>query len=171
MEHLPQILERLNREQVEYVLVGGMAAVFHGVPLVTRDIDICLPLTEENLLRLERALADLHPVHRQTPQPLAFSVAADFPRGLRNIYLRTDWGVVDCLGEIKGVGDFSVVRRRSLLIELPIGPCRLLDLEALIDAKSALDRTQDKLALVHLRQILQRKNASLRGPGSSAPTP
>src|SRR3974390_2492098 len=148
MEHLNQILERLNRAEVEYVLVGGLAAVFHGVPLVTRDIEICLPLSEANLLRLERALADLHPVHRQTPQRLPFSVAADFPRGLKNIYLRTDWGVLDCLGEIKGIGDFIAVRRRSLLIELPIGACRVLDLEALIDAKSALDRRQDKLALV-----------------------
>lgn len=65
MEQLNQILERLNRAEVEYVVVGGLAAVFHGVPLVTRDIDICLPLSEANLLRLERALADLHPVHRE----------------------------------------------------------------------------------------------------------
>ncbi len=44
MDRPSQILERLNEAQVEYVVVGGMAAVFHGVPLVTRDIDICLPL-------------------------------------------------------------------------------------------------------------------------------
>jgi hypothetical protein len=80
MEQLTQILERLNREQVEFVLVGGLAGVFHGVPLVTRDVDICLPFTEQNLLRLERALAGWNPVHRQTPQRLAFNVAEDFPR-------------------------------------------------------------------------------------------
>ena len=158
MDQLSQILERLNGARVEYVVVGGLAAVFHGVPLVTRDVDICLPLTEENLLRLESALADLHPVHRQTPQRLPFSVAADFPRGLKNIYLRTDWGVLDCLGEIKGIGDFAAVERRSLRVELPIGACRILDLGALIDSKSALDRTQDKLSLIHLKQIQQWKN-------------
>jgi hypothetical protein len=158
MERQSQILERLNGARVEYVVVGGMAAVFHGVPLVTRDIDICLPLTEENLRRLEAALADLHPVHRQTPQRLPFSVAADYQRGLKNIYLRTDWGVLDCLGEIKGIGDFAAVLRRSLRVELPIGACRILDLEALIDSKSALDRPQDKLAVIHLKQIQQRNN-------------
>ena len=156
MEHLNQILERLNRAEVEYVLVGGLAAVFHGVPLVTRDIDICLPLTKRNLLRLESALRDLHPVHRQTPQPLPFSVATDFPRSPKNLYLRTDWGVLDCLGEIKGVGDFDAVLRRSLLVELPIGACHILNLDALIDSKSALDRPQDKLALIHLQEIKQR---------------
>ena len=156
MERLSQILERLNSAHVEYVVVGGMAAVFHGAPLVTRDIDICLPLTEENLLRLEAALGDLHPVHRQTPQRLPFSVAADFQRELKDLYLRTDWGVLDCLGEIKGVGNFSAVLRRSQLVELPIGPCRILDLEALLESKKVLDRPQDKLTVIHLKQIQQR---------------
>ncbi len=159
MEQLNQILERLNGSGLEYVLVGGLAAVFHGVPLVTRDIDICMPMTQANLTLLERAIADLHPVHRETPQHLPFSVAADFPRGLKNIYLRTDWGVLDCLGEIKGVGDFAVVAQRSLVVDLPIGTCRILNLDALIDAKSALDRPQDKLALIHLRHIQKKKAA------------
>jgi hypothetical protein len=157
MEQLTKILELLNREQVEYVLVGGLAGVFHGVPLVTRDVDVCLPLTEANLLRLERALEGLHPVHRQTPQRLPFSVAADLPRGLKNLYLRTDLGVLDCLGEILGVGNYEAVRARSEVARLPVGPSRILDLSALIDAKSALDRTQDRLALIHLRKIQERQ--------------
>ncbi len=157
MEHLSQILERLNREQVEYVLVGGLAAVVYGVPLVTRDVDICIPFTEQNLVRLEKALADLNPFHRQTPQRLPFSVAEDFPRGLKNMYLHTDLGVLDCLGEIKGVGSYEEVRRQSVIADLPIGPCRILNLAALIESKQALDRMQDKLALVHLREIQKRK--------------
>jgi hypothetical protein len=157
MEQLSQILECLNREHVEYVVVGGLAGVFHGVPLVTRDVDICMPFNEQNLMRLERALAGLNPVHRQTPNRLPFSVAADFPRGLRNLYLRTDVGALDCLGEIKGVGDYQSVHGRSVVVELPIGRCHILDLQALIDAKSALDRTQDRLALIHLKKIQEKK--------------
>ncbi len=157
MEQLSQILERLNRGGVEYVLVGGLAGVFHGVPLVTRDVDICMPFTEANLQRLEVALAGLHPVHRQTPQQLPFSVAEDFPRGLKNVSLRTDLGVLDCSGEIKGVGDLVEVQRRSVRADLPIGPCRILDLSALMDAKSALDRPQGRLALLHLRKIAEKR--------------
>lgn len=157
MEQLTQILERLNRAQVEYVLVGGLAAVVYGVTLVTRDVDVCLPFTEENLRKLEDALAGLHPVHRQTPQGLRFRVAEDFPRGLTNVYLRTDWGVLDCLSEIKGIGSYQQVYRRSVVVDLPIGPCRVLDLAALIESKQALDRTQDKLALIQLSEILKKK--------------
>jgi hypothetical protein len=71
--------------------------------------------------------------------------------------------VLDCLGQITGVGDFAAVLRRSVLVQLPIGACRVLDLEALIDAKSALDRTQDKLALIHLKHIQQRKKSGGKG--------
>lgn len=158
MEQLSQILECLNRGQVEYVLVGGLAGVFHGVPLVTRDVDVCMPFTQQNFLRLEKALAGLNPVRRETPQRLPFSVAADFPRGLKNMYLRTDLGVLDCLGEITGVGGYEEVRRQSVVVEMPIGSCRVLNLAALIEAKKALDRTQDKLALIHLREIQKKKN-------------
>ncbi len=160
MEAPSQILERLNRAGVEYVLVGGLAAVFHGVPLVTRDIDVCMPFSEANLTRLEAALLDLHPVHRQTPKRLPFSVAADFPRDLKNLYLSTDCGVLDCLGQIKGLGDFTAVRSRSLVVELPVGPCRVLELEALIIAKQALNRPHDRLALTHLEEIRKRKPPS-----------
>lgn len=157
MDRLGQILERLNESSVEYVIVGGMAAVFHGVPLVTRDVDICLPFSEQNLLRLEKALKDLHPVHRQTPQRLPFSFQTDYPRGLQNLYLSTDWGVLDCLGEVAGLGDFSIVVSRSQWVRLPIGACRILDLEALIEAKQALDRPHDKQAVIHLREIQRMK--------------
>jgi hypothetical protein len=95
-------------------------------------------------------------------------VAADFPRRLKNIYLRTDWGVLDCLGEIKGIGDFAAVAQRSLLVHLPIGACRVLNLDALIDAKSALDRPQDKLALIHLKQIQRKKAAEYEKGGPTS---
>ena len=116
-----------------------------------------MPFSKENLSRLEKALEGLNPIHRETPQKLPFSVAADFPRGVKNLYLRTDLGALDCLGQITGVGDFAEVNQQSVLVELPIGPCKILSLSALIQAKGALDRTQDKVALVHLREIQRKK--------------
>jgi hypothetical protein len=67
MPELESLLERLTRARVEFVVVGGFAAVAHGVTLLTEDIDICCRLGPENLLRIQASLADLHPVHRLTP--------------------------------------------------------------------------------------------------------
>ena len=156
MEALPKILERLNQRQVEYVLVGGLAAVLHGVTLVTRDVDVCLPFTEEDLARLEQALADLHPVHRMTPQRLPFVLERGLAARLKNLYLQTDLGVLDCIGEVAGIGDYPKVKRRSVMADLPVGSCRVLSIPALIESKQALNRAQDKLAVIQLRAILDR---------------
>ena len=39
---LEKILARLIQGEVEFVLVGGFASVFHGAPVVTEDVDVCL---------------------------------------------------------------------------------------------------------------------------------
>ena len=56
-----QLLRRLAEEQVEFVIIGGFAAVSLGVPYVTQDIDLCYNPESANIARLERALAPLHP--------------------------------------------------------------------------------------------------------------
>ena len=38
---LPSILEALVRQKVEFIIIGGMAAVAQGAPVTTFDLDIC----------------------------------------------------------------------------------------------------------------------------------
>ena len=63
MQDLSDLTRKLiEAQKVEFVLVGGFAAVAHGVTLVTRDVDICCRFSEANLMRIQAASADLHPV-------------------------------------------------------------------------------------------------------------
>ncbi len=41
MQNLSDLLQRLHDHDVEFVLVGGFAAVLHGSMQVTQDLDIC----------------------------------------------------------------------------------------------------------------------------------
>lgn len=156
MSDLNELLGRLTRGRVDFVIVGGYAAVIHGVTLVTRDVDICLRFTPTNLLRLQQAIADLHPVHRLTPQHLPLRLTKLKCAGLKNLYLATDFGVVDCLGEILGVGGFAEVRKRSILKTFSFGRCRVLDLDTLIKAKETMGRERDRQAAIQLRAIRAR---------------
>ena len=71
--HQPhQLLRRLAEAGVDFVVVGGYAAVIHGSAYVTNDLDLCTVLSPDNLDRIRRALADLQPVHRQTHRRLSF---------------------------------------------------------------------------------------------------
>lgn len=157
------LLARLIQQEVEFVVVGGFAAIAHGATSITQDIDICCRFSVENLLRLQQALADVHPVHRMTPQRIPLELTPAACKSLKNLYLDTDLGQLDCLGCIKGVGAFDDVKRRSRRIEMPIGICLVLDLQALIDAKKAMGRPRDNETVLQLEAIQERLRGSEPG--------
>jgi len=164
MPALESLLKRLVQRQVEFVIVGGFAAVAHGASLVTQDVDICCPFTLANLDRLQDALADLHPIHRLTPARLPLHITSDSIGRLENLYLMTDWGQLDCLSRVKGVGEFAAVQAASIPIQLPYGRCLVLGIDALIEAKLAIGETRDKLAVIQLEAIRERIRSAHR-PG------
>jgi|KBSSwiStaDraftv2_1062776.scaffolds.fasta_scaffold1081149_1 hypothetical protein len=156
LQEAETLLERLHAQSVEFVIIGGICNVLHGVTLVTQDVDVCCRFVPENLRRLEAAVRDLHPVHRQTPQRLPFELNEWLLRELKNIYLRTDLGVLDCLSEVAGLGGYDAVLQSSVPVALSFGQCRMLSLDALIRSKETLGREQDLAALRQLRAIKER---------------
>lgn len=56
MQDFTTLLRRLTEESLEFVIVGGFAAVTHGSAYVTRDVDICAVLTAEKALGREKDL-------------------------------------------------------------------------------------------------------------------
>ena len=156
MQNLSELTRRLVEAQVEFVLIGGFAAVAHGATLVTRDVDICCRFTEANLMRIQKALADLHPVHRSRPD-LPLDLTPEQCARLKNLYLKSDLGVLDCLGEVLGVGDFDAVFEQSIEVELPFGRCRILGLDGLIRAKEAMNRDHDRITVRQLEEIKKRQ--------------
>jgi len=149
------LLERLRAHQVEFVIIGGLCVVIHGAPMVTKDVDICCRFGPENLMRLEAAVKDLHPVHRMTPNQLPFVLDDRLCRELKNVYLRTDLGILDCLSEVTGVGNFDDVLRASA--SCLSGRFRMLSLNAIIAAKEATGRRRDFEAVHWLRAIKEKK--------------
>jgi hypothetical protein len=152
MHNLSELTRRLIAGQVEFVLVGGFAAVAHGVTLVTRDVDICCRFSETNLLRIQKVFADLHPVHRSRPD-LPLALTPEQCARLKHLYLKTDLGIIDCLSEVLGIGGFDEVAKGSVELELPVGKCRVLDIDALIRAKEAMNRDHDRITVKHLKEI------------------
>lgn len=156
MQSFTQLLQRLADAGIEFVIVGGYAAVAYGSTIVTRDLDICALLTPQNIEALRRALADYHPRHRLTPQRLSF---LDVPKEERvhNLYLETDVGVVDILSEILGVGGVERLKEKAERLRIGGREYRLIALEDLITAKEAIGREKDLLAAKELRAIAAKR--------------
>jgi hypothetical protein len=55
------VLDAFNRHGVEYVLVGGIAAIFLGIGRTTEDIDLFVRPTESNVAAIREALRDIYP--------------------------------------------------------------------------------------------------------------
>ncbi len=164
VKSLSQLLQRLADSQVDFVVVGGFAGVLHGSALVTRDLDICAVLSPENIERLRETLKDLNPRHRTTPQNLSFLQIPKPGESVSNLYLQTDWGVVDILSSITGLGDFESVRTNSETFEIAGKKFRLISLPDLVRAKESLGREKDILAAKELRAIAAMRERSKSGP-------
>jgi len=149
------LLIRLAEARFPFVVVGGYAAFAHGVSLVTQDLDVCCPFTAASLHQLELALGSLNPVHRMRPDRMRLEMPPGVHEGLRNLYLDTDWGPLDLLSDVKGIGDYSKVLSMSMEAEIGSQTVRLLSLEGILRAKEAMDRPRDAEAARQLRAIQQ----------------
>jgi hypothetical protein len=86
------LLDRLQQAEVDFVIIGGFATMMYGSTLMTQDIDVCSGFFPENLMRLQKALSDIRPVHRMTPNKVELELTAQNFANLKNLYLDTDQG-------------------------------------------------------------------------------
>lgn len=104
---LEPVVELFLRHGVEYIVIGGMAEVLHGGLSATFDVDVCYSRSPENLSRLARALAELHPRLRGAPADLPFRLDAKTLEMGSNFAFDTDVGPLDLLGWVEPLGDYA----------------------------------------------------------------
>jgi len=159
-----EIFGCLHHHGVSYVLIGGLAAVLHGSPLPTLDVDICPSSEPDNLKRLASALADLDARVRtpDTAEGVRFPFDAGFLANLLLLNLVTRYGDLDLSFRPAGTEGFSELAPRSLTIEVRGLQIAVAALEDVIRSKEAANRPKDQRALPVLHQLLaeiRRRNA------------
>jgi len=138
------IIAILARAGVEFVVIGGVAMLVHGVARVTQDLHICYARSAENIKRLAETLAPYHPSLRGAPEGLPFCFDEETIGHGLNFTLVTDLGDLDLLGEVAGIGSYPAVHVFSQEVEQPAGvKWRLLTVEGLIRTKRAAGRKKD----------------------------
>ena len=157
MSELTQITKRLADFDVAFVIAGGLATILHGSALMTRDVDVACEMTPENLLRVWQALDGLNPVHRMSSARPPFTREQATGIQWKNLYLSTDMGQLDLLGEITGIGDYNSCKANSEKIVMDSNIIQVLTIDALISAKRALGRPKDLHAVLELEVIRARR--------------
>jgi hypothetical protein len=151
-----QLLRRLKDHQVSFVIIGGIAAMLRGSPMGTFDLDVCAPMTDENLKRIHAALWDLRPKFRFRPDRMPLWADPVRMHGLKNLNLETDLGIIDLLGELPGVGSFEEIIVRATQMDVGGFTCPVVDLDTLITSKKVAGRDKDVLNVRHLEAIKAR---------------
>jgi hypothetical protein len=151
-----QILRVLVTHRVDFVLIGGMAAVLYGSPLPTLDVDITPERQRDNLARLSNALTELDARLRADgiDQPLPFGHDADSlaDGGVWN--LSTRYGDLDISMTPSGTSGFADLRRDARAVELYGLSIRVISLADVIRSKEAAGRDKDRRVLPVLRELL-----------------
>ncbi|TSA31039.1 MAG: nucleotidyltransferase [Verrucomicrobiaceae bacterium] len=157
MENLKNLVVQLDKSDCRFVIVGGFGVAALGCSLLTRNLEMACDMSPENLSRAWQALEQLHPVHRMTPARLPFTREQAESGTLKNLYLATDLGQIDLLGEIKGIGSFEECLKNSEPVVIDGAATRILTLDALILAKRAMGRPKDLHAVLELEVIRERR--------------
>lgn len=149
-----ELLETLAAHEVDFIVVGGVAAVLEGAPVTTLDLDILYDTRSDNLERLLAALRDLHARFRD---PAEREIHPDLERlrTLRMGLLHTDLGPLDILSRIGDDEAFGELLEAS--VEHRVGDLRLrvLSLAKLIEIKEQTGRDKDRAILPVLRRTLE----------------
>ena len=144
-----RLLTLLSEHRVEFIVVGGVAAVVHGAPITTFDLDVVPSLAPDNIVALEAALRALDAVFRGHPD-LRPEYTHLVSRGHK--LLLTDAGPLDILGTIGEGEDYERLIAQTTLVPVWGHKLRVLNLDALIRIKERLGRDKDRAVLAVLRR-------------------
>ena len=147
------ILGRLNAAEVDYVVIGGIAAVIHGSAQFTQDLDVCYSTEPDNLDRLGRALIDLEGRLRGVAEDVPFVPDGRSLRRVQVLTLDTPLGPFDVLASPSGYPGYQELAARAMHVEREGLHFRVASLEDLIAMKQAAGRPKDLIAVEELEAI------------------
>jgi hypothetical protein len=137
-----RLLRSLAEHEVEFCVIGAIAASLQGNPAATLDLDVMPRRDLDNADRLAAALNELNA--RRTDGTAAELEGADF-LGRQSQHFETDAGPLDVVPQAAAIGGFEDVATIALKIgELPV---RVITLDEVIASKEKLGRPKDTAAL------------------------
>jgi len=164
-----RLFRALHEHDVQFVVVGGLAAIAHGFSGTTRDADTVPAFDVENLGRLATALqeldamlyayperTDLH-ADGSPPELEGFELTGAHLRTQRIWQFMTDAGPLDVLLVIDGPGGYDVLIRNAEPRRVGDFEVMVASLDDLIEAKETAGRDKDLRALGELRRIRDRR--------------
>jgi hypothetical protein len=149
---LDALIQALLGAGVEFIVIGGAAAVLHGAPVTTQDLDIVHRRTADNVQRFVDLLIDLDATFRGRD----LRPTVDLLSGRGQLNLSTKLGPLDPLCELHDGRGYEELLPHSQVLTDGSSQIRALDLDTLISVKASTGRARDKLVLPILLALRDR---------------
>jgi len=151
---LGAILEGLVEAGVDFILVGGLAAVVQGAPVTTMDVDIVHNQTPENIARLIDYLESIGAFHRRPDDKVMKPRKGDIS-GKGHALFTTRLGPIDVLAGIEEGRAYGDLLEHAVDLEFRNQTIQVLGLETLVRIKRNSTNPQDRQRLPVLEETLR----------------
>lgn len=151
---LSAVLEGLMQAGVEFILVGGLAAVVQGAPVTTMDVDIVHNQSSENIAKLLAFLKSIDAFHRRPDDKVIRPKEGDIS-GTGHALFTTRLGPLDVLAVIEEGRAYEDLVEHTVEIEFRGHTVRVLDLRTLVELKRASQDPRDRQRLPVLEETLR----------------
>lgn len=148
-----ELLRRLADAGVDFVVIGGYAAIAHGSVQITRDLDICYSDDEANLKALGGALVALDSRLRGVSDDVPFVPDGATFRRTRVLTLDTTEGPLDILADPAGAPGYKTLKKRAIETRVAGEAVLVASLDDLLAMKRASGRPKDLIAVEELEAI------------------
>jgi hypothetical protein len=162
--NLETLAKTLHRHHIRYVLFGTMGAIAHGANLMTREMDICPALDEDNLRRIADVLIELHAKHKNVGDFETESAHHQWSptiitvENLDHLYV-TDYGELDVCprpfgrhGKVDRF-DYDRLNQNAVTITAFDIPIRVASVDDVIASKMSAQRDKDHRVFDELQRI------------------
>ena len=155
------IFKELNTEKIDYVVVGGLAVNFHGIPRMTYDIDLLIQLEPKNILKVISKLKawGYRPRAPVNPEDLANAEKRTSwirDKGMKAFSFHSDR---EPIGEIDLIIDspipYSSLKSRAIVLDVAGEKVPVISINDLIELKLQAGRKQDLSDVEHLKEVLE----------------
>ncbi len=153
---LEGLLRQLTDAGIAFIVIGGTAAVLHGAPTTTLDLDIVPRLDSTNLDRLESALSRLDATIRD-PAGRKLRPTRDHLEAGGQLQLNTRLGPLDIIGRLHNGLGYEDLRPHTQKMSDAGLVIRIVDLRTLIELKKSSGRARDLLLLPVLLALLEQR--------------
>ena len=148
-----ELLRRLVAQGVDFVVIGGIAAIAHGSPRLTRDLDIAYARDDANLEALGAVLASLDAKLLQFTEEVPFVGDAATLANVQLLTLTTSAGRLDVMTQPEGAPSYDVLRNRAVRQRLMGVSVLVASIDDLISMKQASGRNKDLADIDELEAI------------------